>query len=160
MQTPIMKIALLCSLLGLTAAACIGAESPRLVSDPEAAITKVLPKTWAVLKVEEHTYPSYRPKGDGKAVFLGISGKQYSKQGYSAVLYIMPAKYEDGGKDPTNGGAQTTPARLVATTPGAKLYLWPGPEAEDWKTMQEDLLKALIKSSEPSTATNGAPLTR
>lgn len=133
-----------------------GAQSPRLVSDPVAAITKVLPKTWTVLKVEEHTYPFYRPKGDGKAVFLGISGKNYTKQGYSAVLYLMPANYEDGGKDPTHGGAQTIPARLVATTTDAKLYLWPGPEAEDWKTMQEDLLKALVKSGEPSTSTNGA----
>jgi hypothetical protein len=134
-----------------------GTESLRLVADPVAAITKVLPKTWAVLKVEEHTYPSYRPKGDGKAVFLGISGKLYSKQGYSAVLNIMPASYEDGGKDPTNGGAQTMPARLVATTADAKLYLWPGPEAEDWTTMQEDLLKTLVKTGESSNSTNGAP---
>jgi hypothetical protein len=130
-------------LLGLTVATCSAAGPRVLVADPVAAIRKVLPKSWEILKVEHHTYPFYRPKGDGKAVFLGIAGKKYSKEQFSAVLYIMPADYQDGGDDPTHGEAASWPARLVATTKDAKLYLWPGPQSEDWKTMQEDLVKTV-----------------
>jgi hypothetical protein len=136
--------AILTILLGLMAATCSAAEPRVLVADPVAAIRKVLPKAWEILKVEDHAYPFYRPKGDGKAVFLGIAGKKYSKQQFSAVLYIMPADYQDGGDDPTHGQAASWPARLNATTKDARLYLWPGPQAEDWKTMQEDLLRAVI----------------
>jgi len=80
------------------------------------------------------------------AVFLGVSGMKYTKQQYSAVLYIMPQDYEDGGNDPTHGQAQSPPARLIATARNGKVYLWPpNGQAEDWRTMQQDLLKALVK---------------
>lgn len=115
-----------------------------LVSDPVAAVKAVLPDGWVILKVEENTYPSYRPKGNGKAIFLGLKEKKYSKQQYSAVLFLMPKDYNDGGSDPTKGQAQTWPARLIAITQDTKIYLWPRSQAEDWETMQQDLLKALI----------------
>ena len=125
-------------------AGCSTTSQESVVSDPEAAVKEALPDGWAILKVEENTNPSYRPKGNGKAIFLGLTGKKYLKQQYSAVLFLMPKNYDDGGHDPTKGKAQSWPARLIATTSEAKLYLWPGPQAEAWQTMQQDLLKALI----------------
>ena len=142
----------LAALLGACVVACGAAEPAKLVPDPVAAVRKALPKTWTILKVEEHTYPTYRPKGDGKAIYLGIAGKVYTKAQYSAVLYIMPPDYVDGGEDPTHGQAQTVPPRLVATTADAKIYLWSA--ADDWNTMREDLLKAIIRSGEKSSPTN------
>jgi hypothetical protein len=116
-----------------------------LVEDPVKAITAVLPKGWVILKVQHNTHPSYRPKGKGTAIFFGRSGKKYLKQDYSAEIDIMPADYQDGGEDPTQGKAQTWPARLIAKTVDAKIYLWPGSEAEGWTTMQKDLMKALFR---------------
>ncbi len=124
---------------------CTVSSRQRLVSDPVTAVKTVLPDGWAILKVEENTYPSYRPKGNGKAIFLGLKEKKYIKQQYSAVLYLMPNDYDDGGPDPTKGQASSFPARLIATTQDTKVYLWPGSQAEDWGTMQQDLLKALIE---------------
>ena len=110
----------------------------------------MLPQGWVVLKVEQGTYPWYRPKGKGTAVALGISGRHYAKQQRLAAVYIMPPDYDDGGDDLTHGQAQSPPARLIAAAKNGKLYLWPpSGQAEDWRTMQEDLLKALVKSSEP-----------
>ena len=124
------------------------ARAGTIVTNPVDAVRGVLPSGWTILRLETNTYPSYSPKGNGTAVFLGIKGKKYLKQDYSAVVHIMPSEYEDGGEDPTHGQAQSWPARLIATTDKAKVYLWPGPQAEDWKTMQTDLLKALIKIEE------------
>jgi hypothetical protein len=120
-------------------------ESKNLVDDPEAAINSILPKDWYILKVENDTYPCYRPPGKGKAVFFAVSGTQYIKQQYQAVLYIMPIEYNDGGEDPTGGEAQTWPARLIATTDKFKIYLWPDSSTSPWKTMREDILKVIIK---------------
>ena len=125
-------------------AGCTTTYRKSIVSDPVAAVKKALPDGWTILKVEENTYPSYRPKGNGKAIFLGQEGKKYLKQQYSAVLHLMPKDYDDGGADPTKGQAQSWPARLIATTQDKKVYLWPGPKAEDWETVQQDLLKVLI----------------
>ncbi len=142
-------------LLGfLVIAPLFGAAQTRsITTDPVPAVRAVLPRGWTILKVEDGTYPWYRPKGLGTAIFMAISGKKYLKQDYSAVLFIMPSDYKDGGEDPTHGQAQTFPPRLIAKTKNAKLYLWPGPEAEDWKTMQQDLLRALTKNSAPDGAT-------
>ena len=118
-------------------------EPPTIGTNAIAAVKSILPQGWTILKTEDNTYPDYRPKGNGTAVFLGISGKTYLKQQYSAVLYIMPPDYQDGGDDPTHGDAASWPARLIATTKAAKLYLWPGPQAEDWQMMQADLLRAI-----------------
>jgi len=140
-------------LLVFGATICKSAEMATFTTNPIAAVKAVLPQGWVVLKVEEGTYPSYRPQGKGKAVVLGVSGKKYRKQQCSAVLYIMPPDYEDGGEDPTHGQAQSPPARLIARAKNGKLYLWPpNGKAEDWRTMQEDLLKVLLKSSERRTA--------
>jgi hypothetical protein len=130
------------------------AQTPTMLTNPVSAIRAVLPHGWTILKVEDNTYPFYRPKGNGKAVFLGISEKKYLKEHFSAVLYIMPLDYQDGGDDPTHGKAASWPARLIATTKTAKLYLWPGSQAEDWKTMQEDLLKALARNSDQGGPAN------
>jgi hypothetical protein len=88
---------------------------------------------------------------------LGVTGKQYLKEPFSAVLYLMPPDYPDGGDDPTQGKAAGWPARLIATTKTAKLYLWPGAQAEDWKTMQEDLLRALVENRENEDPANTSP---
>jgi len=122
------------------------ARADTIVTNPVEAVRGVLPSGWTILRVETNTYPSYRPKGNGTAIFLGIKGKRYLKQDYSAVLHIMPSEYEDGGEDPTHGQAQSWPTRLIVTTDKAKMYLWPSSQAEDWKTMQADLLKVLINN--------------
>ncbi len=140
----------LCSLLLLLIPTiCTSAETPTLTTNPVAAVKAVLPRGWVILKVEDNTYPSYRPRGKGTAMFLGISAKRYRKQECSAVLYIMPKDYEDGGVDPTHGQAQSPPARLIATATDGKVYLWPpNGRAEGWTTMLEDLLKALAGTGE------------
>jgi hypothetical protein len=144
--------------LGCLVALCVttfgaSAEMPIIATNPVAAVRAVLPPGWTILKVEDGTYPSYRPKGSGKAIFLGVSGKEYLKEQFSAAVYIMPSDYEDGGDDPTQGKAAGWPARLIATTKTAKVYLWPGAQAEDWQTMQKDLLRALVKHSAPGVPT-------
>ncbi len=116
-----------------------------LVTNPVEKVRGALPVGWTIIRVETNTYPFYRPEGKGTGIFLGIQGKRYSKQDYSAVLYIMPLPYEDGGEDPTHGQAQTSPPRLIATTDKAKVYLWPGPEADGWGSMQKELLAALFR---------------
>ena len=128
------------------------AQTTTITTNPVPAVRAVLPPGWKILKVEDGTYPWYRPKGLGKGIFLAISNKKYLKQDYSAVLFIMPPDYKDGGDDPTHGRAQTPPPRMIAKTKDAKLYLWPGSESEDWKTMEQDLLKALIRKSTPDSA--------
>lgn len=122
---------------------CTVSSRQIVVSDPVAAVKAVLPDGWIILKVVENTSPSYRPKGNGMAIFLGLKEKKYSKQQYSAVLYLMGNDYDDGGVDPTKGKASSFPARLIATIQDTKVYLWPRSQAEGWGTMQQDLLKAL-----------------
>ena len=124
--------------------------TPTLVDDPVIAVQAILPMGWEILRVVEHTYPSYRPNGDGKAIFLSSprQGKGETKPGYEAVLYIMPGDYDDGGEDPTRGQAQSYPARLIATTDKAKIYFWGtiGPtSAMGWNTIKEDILRVILK---------------
>ncbi len=126
-------------------AGCSASDRQASLSIPEAAVRMALPDAWVILRVEVDTYPSYRPEGKGKAIFLGLKDKKYLKQQHSAVLFIMPPDYQDGGDDPTGGQAQSWPARLIATTEEAKLYLWPGSQAENWETMEKDLLNVLIE---------------
>jgi hypothetical protein len=119
----------------------------KLKSDPVAAIQSALPKGWAILKVEEDTYPPLRPKGKGKAIFLYSPQQTLGPmQDQSSVVYIMPADYTDGGSDPTQGQAQKYPAALILTTPAAKVYLL-GNEtpfaATGWPTLKDDILRAI-----------------
>ena len=129
----------------LLLAGCAASTQQNLSTKPEATVKKVLPDGWMILRVEEDTYPSYRPEGNGKAIFLGLKNKTYLKQQYSAALFIMPPDYQDGGADPTGDRAQSWPAQLISMTSEAKIYLWPGAQADNWETMQQDLLKALTK---------------
>ena len=95
-----------------------------LVDDPVSAVREALPHGWEILKVKENTHPPYRPEANGRALFLGIVGKKHVKIQYDAALYIMPPGYQDGGVDPLNGKeAMTDPARLLAVTADARLYL-------------------------------------
>lgn len=114
---------------------------------PVAAIRSVLPKGWRVLNVEEGTYPFYRPKGRGTAVFLVSSDHKTEKPLYDAVVYIMHADYQDGEEDPTHGKGQTWPPKLIAATPAVKIYFWDtgGSSGREWPTMRDDILKALVE---------------
>ncbi len=95
-----------------------------LKSDPVAAIRSLLPKGWAILKVEENAYPPLRPKGKGKAIyFYSPQQKVGVMQDKASVVFIMPADYDDGGEDPTHGQSQRFPAALILTTSAAKVYL-------------------------------------
>ncbi|MBI3985439.1 MAG: hypothetical protein HY343_00840 [Lentisphaerae bacterium] len=135
-------------LAALVLAHVASASAGMIVTNPVETVRGTLPREWTILRVETNTYPFYRPKGNGTSIFLGLQGKKYLKQDFSAVLYIMPSEYEDGGEDPTGGQAQSWPPRLIATTDKAKVYLWPGPQSEEWKTMQRDILTALMKNNE------------
>ena len=123
-----------------------------LVSDPVAAIKAVLPKGWAVLEVKEHSFPFYRPEGDGKEIVVGDPGKQRpdakGKPVFRVRIWIMPPNYRDGGDDPTGGKAQTWPPGLVATAKNARVYVWVG--AYDWPTACDDLRHAIIKGANPT----------
>jgi hypothetical protein len=147
-----------CSLLLIfVAMICKSGETSTLTTNPVAAVKAVLPKGWLILNAEEGTHPSSRPEGNGIAVVLGVSGKEYGKQQCSAVLYLMPLDSGEIGKDPSHGQAQSPSPRLIATAKNGKLYIWPpNGEAEGWRTMQEDLLKALVRSSEPGGPADGS----
>ncbi|MDY0166833.1 MAG: hypothetical protein RBS80_09835 [Thermoguttaceae bacterium] len=149
-----MKITIL-FLAMLVLAPVVSADT--IVTNPVESVRGILPGGWTILRVETNIYPFYRPKGDGTAIFLGIQGKKYAKQDYSAVLYMMPSDYDDGGEDPTGGQAQSWPPRLIAKTDKVKMYLWPSPQAERWKTMQRDLLAALIRKEKQRTTGASVP---
>jgi len=119
-----------------------------LKSNPVAAIRSVLPKGWSIEKVEENAYPPQRAKGKGKAIFLASNRWAWDKAA-DVVVYIMSADYQDGGKDLTPGRITTNPARLMATIPTAKIYLW-GKDGQSigfggWHKMSADILKAIVK---------------
>jgi hypothetical protein len=118
--------------------------------DPIIALKAFLPENWAILKVEDNTYPTYRPKGKGKCIFLGDPKKDYAQKKipYDVEIYIMPADYDDGGIDPTDGKGQSWPPKLIASTHNAKIYLWPYSRMDNWKTMEGDILRALLKIPE------------
>ncbi len=63
--------------LSLLIAGCMAPGLQHLVPDPVAAIEGALPAGWVLLEVKENTYPSYRPEGNGKALFIGQGGKEY-----------------------------------------------------------------------------------
>jgi len=107
------------------------------------AIRSVLPDGWSISKVENNTYPCYRPKGNGEAIHLRRQQAKRRKQSYDAIIHIMPADYKDGGDDPTDGKAQTYPAKLIATTSESKIYLWGKPR--EWPTLEQDVIRALAK---------------
>ncbi len=114
-------------------------------SKPIAAIRSALPEGWTILKVEENSYPSDSPKGEGKAIFLVST----HSEAVDVIVFIMPADYQDGRKVSKPGQARTTNhAALIAKSPTAKVYLWErfGQfSAPRWPTMTDDILKALLK---------------
>lgn len=115
-------------------------------ADPVASLRPVLPEGWRVLRVEEKTYPGDRPKGEGKAIFLVGPRRTTMKQDYHAIIYIMPADYEDGSADPTRGRAQEPPARFFLATPDARIYLFPPGvlSVPGWPTFSEDVFRAIL----------------
>ena len=117
------------------------ATAPAAADDPVAPFKAILPDGRSILRVENDTYPAYRPKG--KAIFLVSREHRTVKQDYEAVVYIMPPDYDDGGPDPTHGQAQSNPAQLIASTPQAKIYLWGSKDR--WPTMADDVVAALTK---------------
>lgn len=116
----------------------------RLQLDPVAAVRTALPEGWSILRVEENRNPVHRPEGKGKAIYLVAPNRVDKKSDYDAVIYIMPADYEDGGEDPTHGQAQVPPARLLIDAADAKIYVWPPGTVTGWQTFREDLFKALF----------------
>jgi hypothetical protein len=133
-----------------TAAPVFRPVQPPAAIDLITSIRSVLPDGWNIHKVVVGTYPSNRPEGIGTAVFL-VSGQNDgdgNKQSADAVVYIMPAGYEDGGENLTNAKAQANPARLIATTDTAKIYLWDNHDpstVDGWPTLKDDILRALVK---------------
>ncbi len=124
-------------------------SSPRLIDSPVEAIRKVIPDGWKI-EIKKDAHPFYRPTGKGLQVYFVHTTHKYFKAQFSAALWIMPADYQDGGDDPTQGKAQTYPPKLIASFPNGKVYLWDGGGSE-WKTMRTDLLGALTKKgTDPS----------
>ena len=113
-----------------------------LVSDPVAAVKRVLPKGWTVLAVKEHTSPFYLAQGDGTQIVAGDAEKQVpgAKPSVQFQIWIMPPGYEGGGEDPGRGVYQTVPPRLLATGMNAKVYAW-GLSSD----LQDTLIKALFR---------------
>jgi hypothetical protein len=127
-----------------------------LKSDPATALQSVLPKGWAILKVDENAYPADLAKGKGKAIFLGPRGEEnvnspWRSQGAGetgVIVYIMPADYQDGSEYSNRYPYRTIPAKLIATIPAAKIYLWvrSGQQyAPGWPGMWNDILTALLE---------------
>jgi hypothetical protein len=101
-----------------------------------------LPEGWTVLNVEENTYPTDLPKGNGKAIFLGRRPGKEAR----IIVYIMPADYQDGGPHPRSLSG-TIPAKLIATVSTAKIYLWEQDgqlSAPGWLGMWDDIPKGLL----------------
>ena len=98
------------------------AATPYLVDDPVAAVRKVLPAGWVVQEVKQDAYPTYRPEGKGRAIYVGPkAGHPGAKTNYDAVVFIMPSDYQDGGE------SDSSKPKLIAMTQDAKIYMtgWP-----------------------------------
>ena len=54
----------------------------------------------------------------------------------------MPSDYQDGGEHPKSDLSRTIPAKLIATVPTAKIYLW---EKFGQLSVWDDILKSLLK---------------
>jgi hypothetical protein len=120
----------------------IALKNAALKRDPVAAIRSALPQGWAILKVEENAFPADLPNGKGKAILLGRGGEETD-----AIVYIMPADYQDGGEHLKSKLSRTIPAKLIATVPTAKIYLWERfgqLSAPGWPGMWDDVPKSLL----------------
>ena len=133
----------------LLASSC---TAPRRAADPVAALRSVLPPGWSILRVEENPTPFYRPAGNGRLIVLARPPRDSGKRGKGdgkpegIHVYIMAPDYDDGGADPTKGEeTQSWPPHLVYADKIAKIYLWPSASEPEWKSLKEDVLKALKK---------------
>lgn len=115
-----------------------------LKGDPAVALRSGLPKGWAILKVQENSFPSDLPQGNGKAIFL----RPRNGEAADVIVYIMPAGYQDGRDYPRDERARTIPAKLIATVPTARIYVWERfgqLSAPGWVDVWDDIPLALLK---------------
>jgi hypothetical protein len=113
--------------------------------DLVAAIRAVLPKGRVVSRVEENAHLPNGPKAKGKAIFMSSPQPLGPMQSKETVVYIMPADYQDGGKESPQ--EQQYRARLILTTATAKIYLR-GNEtpfsSTGWHSLKDHIIKALV----------------
>jgi hypothetical protein len=124
------------------------AANPRDANLVAGRLQTVLPRGWRIVHIEQNTYPFLRPEGKGAGVFVATAdfkpGPKDLAGGkdWDMAVYVMPPDYEDGGRDPTGGQAQTWPPSLVAATAEAKLYIWGSSVQEE---LQNQIRDALLK---------------
>jgi hypothetical protein len=106
---------------------------------PVYALRGMLPPGWAITRVERNTYPWYRPKGRGIAVYL-VEGRKYLQAPFSVALFIMPADYPDDLTVKPGEGQTEAPA-LIAALGNGKVFFW----GEAPRRIKGRLLDAVIR---------------
>src|SRR4051794_30272930 len=77
-----------------------GTERPAADADQAVArVRAILPTGWIILRIERETYPFYRARGKGVAVYLAPPKPNQRKSEYEGAVFIMPSTYRDLGGD-------------------------------------------------------------
>ena len=92
-------------------------------NDPVAAVRAALPSGWKISEVNWCQWPWYRRPGKGVEIVLVEEHAPSIRGSSSAFVFLMPPDYRD---DITVGGHPSKPPDLVATLPGAKVYMAAG----------------------------------
>jgi hypothetical protein len=102
--------------------------------------------------VEKNPTPFCRPPGNGQLIVLArpdavsVRRGQGDRKPEGVHVYIMAADYDDGGPNPTRGEeTQSRPPCLISADSTARIYVWPSTSELEWKTLKEDVLRALKK---------------
>jgi serine/threonine protein kinase len=115
------------------------------------AVTKVLPKGWEIVKIEDNPKPVYRPRGEGTGLVVGemTSNVNGNISAHACNISIMKPGYDEKVPVPRQEHmnqmsmrAAEFPSQAIYTGPEGKIFVWPRiPEA--WPTLRDDLLKIL-----------------
>jgi hypothetical protein len=112
----------------------------RVAKDPVAELSRILPAGWVIDKVEKNTHPWLRVAGRGLAVYIDDTNVT-EKWHVDAVVFVMPFDYSGSEYEHRS---QLKRPRLIALTDDAKIYMWGG-RYTSWRTLERDILAALIK---------------
>jgi len=119
-----------------------------LVANPLEAVKGILQTGGPSFGLRPIRIPLTAPKETAQPFSSVCREKKYLNRIIPRSCILCRLIMKTAVKTPTHGRAQSWPARRIAITDKAKIYLWPGSQAEEWKTMERDLLKVLVKKEE------------
>lgn len=114
-------------------------SKPSTVTDPIAAVRRVLPEGWRVSSVRRgQVSPVYRPRGRGTTIMVLAPGRGPGDvKGADVFIDVMNRPYDGGGAE-ADPGRQTLPSRYIGENERWKVYAHGG-----WPGIERDLSRAL-----------------